>query len=938
MEAPVLLSLEKVPFLPKKIPKHESEHWNSVIKHQAKLKTDKAILSTYAHMEALGILPNITTLPLIFKACANFQALERGKKIHKDMMSSHLINDIRVGTSLVDFYSKCGCFEDAKYVFEEMPKRDLVAWNAIILGCVECLEYVAALLLVMEMQEENFRPNSRTVVSLLMACGELWELGLGKGIHGYCLRNGLMDTSSHVGSALIGFYSRFDVTTAHHVFRLLYSRSIVCWNSMLTGYFDANDFVKIEELFVRMLKEGMKYDNVTLLVIIQACAEMGHILLGMQVHQLVIKHGYSEDLHILNALLNFYSSVGHLKCSSDLFTSVPNKDVVLWNSMISAYIENGFIDEAIYMFTKMRVEDIIPNESSIVSMLNLFAGLENGLRNGKGLHACAIKYGMESCTLCRHALLNIYGVLNCIEGSLKIFSETNDSDVVSWNTLISVLAQNELRNQVMLLFKQMQESDVKPNAHTVISILAACDDVTFLNAGRSLHGYVVKNGLQLNAPLNTALTEMYINCGEEAIAKNLFESFRNKDLICWNAMISSYVKNNQSHKALLLFHRMILEVEPNSSTIINALSACSHIAILPQGLRLHAYIMRRESLLGFDLSVANALITMYMRCGCIRYAEFIFDALKKRNPVSWNAIIAGYGMHGRGHDAILAFSQMLEEGFMPTEVTFVSALSACSHSGWIEKGLQLYRSMVQDFYLTPKLVHYACVVDLLSRGGRLDEAMEFIKSMPIAPDASVWRALLGACRVYMETRYAKIIFEKLVELEPTNAGNYILLSNVYAAAGHWSEVRKLRILLEKNGLVKPPGKSWIVVKNELHQFTAGDKSHPESGKIYQKLSYLMSSIKRRGYIPDIRWVLHDEEPEEKLRRLFSHSEKLAIAFGLINAGGKSPLLITKNLRICGDCHEFCKYVSRLVGREIILRDGSRFHHFRDGVCSCKDYW
>ncbi|XP_027064708.2 putative pentatricopeptide repeat-containing protein At3g13770, mitochondrial [Coffea arabica] len=938
MEAPILLNLEKVPFLPKQVPAHDSIHWNSVIKHQAKLKNDRAILTTYAHMEALGILPNSTTLPLIFKACANLQTLERGKKIQNDMMGSPLINDIRVGTSLVDFYSKCGCLEDAYYVFDEMPKRDVIAWNAMILGCVQCMEYEAALFLFMEMQEENLRPNSRTVVSLLKACGELSELGLGKGIHGYCLRNGLMEMSSHVGSALISFYSRFDMTTANHVFRSLGSRSTVSWNSMLCGYFDAGHYLKTVDLFLWMLKGGKEYDHVTVLVIIQACAELGLIELGMQVHQLVKKHGFSKDLHTLNALMRFYSSMGYLKCSFNLFISVPNKDVVLWNSMISACIDNSLNDEAIKMFTKMQIEGIRPNDSSIISMINLFAGLEKGLTNGKSLHAYAIKYGMEAFTLCRIALLNMYGVLNCVEDALNIFSETNDSDVVSWNTLIAALVHNGLRSQVFLFFRQMQESDVKPNGHTIISILAACDDDTFLNTGRSFHGYVVKNGLEVDAALNAALTEMYMNCGDEANAKYLFEGFRNKDLISWNAMISNYVNNNRPQKALLLFHRMISEVEPNFSTIVSALSACAYLAELSQGLCLHAYITRRESLMGFHLPVANALITMYARCGCMRYAEYVFSSLRKRNSVSWNAIIAGYGMHGRGHDAVLAFSQMLEEGFLPTDVTFVSALSACSHSGLIEKGLQLYHLMVQHFYITPKLVHYACAVDLLSRGGRLDEAMQLIKSMPIAPDASVWRALLGACRVYSETSYAKIIFEKLVELEPTNAGNYILLSNVYAAAGHWSEVRKLRILLEKKGLVKPPGKSWIVVKNKLHQFTAGDKSHPESDKIYQKLSYLVSSIKRRGYVPDVCWVLHDEEPEEKLRRLLSHSEKLAIAFGLMNAGAKSPVLITKNLRVCGDCHEFSKHVSRLVGKEIILRDGSRFHHFSNGICSCKDYW
>lgn len=431
---------------------------------------------------------------------------------------------------------------------------------------------------------------------------------------------------------------------------------------------------------------------------------------------------------------------------------------------------------------------------------------------------------------------------------------------------------------------------------------------------------------------------MYINCGDEVTASKLFERCHDKDLISWNSLISSFIKSNEANKALLLFNRMISEIEPNSVTIINVLSSCTNLANLPQGQCLHAYTIRRQSSFGFDLSLANALITMYARCGNMHYAENIFETLQRKNIVSWNSMIAGYGMHGRGHDAMLSFSKMLEDGFTPNNITFVSALSACSHSGLVEKGLQLFDSMVQDFYITPKVVHYACVVDLLCRGGSLNEARKFINSMPIAPDASVWRALLSGCRVYSETKLVKNISEKLVELEPTNAGNYVLLSNIYAAAGLWSEVRKLRTLAEEKGLRKPPGKSWISVKSEIHYFTAGDRSHCQSDKIYSKLSSLLSSVMKSGYVPDLHWVLHDEEDEEKLKRLLSHSEKLAIAFGLINVSNGTPILINKNLRVCGDCHEFGKHVSKHVQREIILRDGSRFHHFTNGFCSCKDYW
>ncbi|MBA0821756.1 hypothetical protein Goarm_018596 [Gossypium armourianum] len=458
-----------------------------------------------------------------------------------------------------------------------------------------------------------------------------------------------------------------------------------------------------------------------------------------------------------------------------------------------------------------------------------------------------------------NAILNMYAEQNCMDSVRKVFGQMSNVDVISYNTLILVLARNNLGIEAWETFGIMRESDVKPNSYTIISILAACKDETCLNIGRSLHGFVIKQGIEVNAPLKTALTDMYINCGDETTAMNLFESSHGRDLISWNALISTYVKNNQAHEAFLVFSRMVSEVEPNSVTIINILSSCTHLAHLPQGRCLHSYMIRRESSLGHNLSLQNAFITMYARCGSMRNAEKIFETLTRRNIISWNAIITGYGMHGRGYDAILAFSQMLEDGFQPNEVTFISILSACSHSGMIEEGLQLFDSMVHDFNITPQLAHYGCVVDLLGRAGRLDKAREFIESMPIKPDASIWRSLLSAYRDHCYTKDAKAIFEKVVELDPMNPGNYVLLCNVYAAAGLWPEVSEMRRHLRAKGLRKPPGISWIIVRSQIHSFAAGDRSHPMADKIYANLNSLLQSIKEIGYVPDLRWILHDDE-------------------------------------------------------------------------------
>lgn len=918
---------------------HDSKHWNSLIKQHTRLKNDTAILTTYTQMESIGLLPDHTTLPLVLKACARLGALEKGKMLHYHIRNTDFIDDVRVGTALVDFYCKCGFPDDARLVFNEMNEMDVVAWNAMISGCVRCCEYEEAMLLCSRMQEEGLRCNSVTIVALLLACGELLGLRAGKEIHGYCLRNGLSDFNNHVATALIGCYLKFDVTIAARVFALMPSKNTVSWNAMITAYFEVGEYLKAIQLFVQMLIAGYECDNVTMLTVLQACTEHGSLDLGRQIHQLILKLGITKDLYIINALINMYGNNGMLRSSCDLFESISTKDVALWNSMISAYLKDDSVVEALALFTKMQLAGFTGDVRTIIIGLRLCLQLPTGLRDGKSLQASVIKTGMNRNIHIGNALLSMYAEFSCIDDALKVFQDLIDAaDVVSWNTLINALARNDSKSQAWEFFKKMQESEVSPNTHTIISILASCKDETSLILGRSIHGYAIKHSVAVDPLLNTALTEMYMNCNDEETATKLFEMFQDKDIISWNSMIGCYVKTDQAQKALFLFYSMMSKVDPNSVTIIHVLSCCTKSANLPLGQILHAYTLRRQFSFGFDLSLANALITMYARCGDMHCAENIFDTLPRKNVVSWNAMIAGYGMHGLGPNALHAFSKMLEDGCKPNSITFVSALSACSHSGLVEKGLQLYDSMVQEFYITPEVIHYACVVDLLCRGGSLTEAKKFIDSMPIAPDASVWRALLSGCRVYSDTKLAKTISNKLLELEPTNAGNYVLLSNIYAAAGLWSEVNKLRTLLQEKGLTKPPGKSWIAVRSKLHYFTAGDKSHPQADRIYSKLHFLLASVKKIGYVPDLRWVLHDENDEKKVMRLSTHSEKLAITFGLINIRNGTPIQINKNLRVCGDCHEFGKHVSKLVQREIVLRDGSRFHHFTNGICSCKDYW
>ncbi|XP_021894236.1 pentatricopeptide repeat-containing protein At3g24000, mitochondrial-like [Carica papaya] len=860
MNFSLALSLQQFPTFPKKTvnKKDLKKDWNSIIKRQAKLKNDRAILSTYSQMESLSVLPDKALMPLIIKACARLNAIERGKRIHLNIRDTELIQDVRVRTALIDFYCKCGFLEDARDLFDEMQERDLVSWNAMISGYAGSEEYEEAVFLFMEMKNEGLKPNARTIVALLLACENMLDKRLGQEIHGYCLRNGLLDLDPHVGTALICFYLRYDVKISRLVFDLMVLRNIVSWNAMITGYFDVGDYFNALNLFIWMLRGGVQFDQVTVLVVVQTCSGFGCLNLGVQIHQISIKLGYIKDLFVINALLNMYGDLGHLQLSHAVFSSISTHDVAIWNSMISTNTEYGCHEEAASLFIRMRTEGIKENEITISILLSLCAEAVDGLKEGKCLHAHASKKGMAMDGSLGNAFLNMYSELNCVESAQKVFSLMSKVDVISYNTLILTLAQNKCILEAWELFQVMRESDTKPNAYTIISILPIFEDETFLHIGKSVHAFVIKHGIETNPSLDTALSDMYMNCGDDSSARYIFDACLDRDLISWNSLIASYIRNDKAKEALLLFNRMISEVEPNSTTIISILSSCTHLSNLPHGRCLHAYVLRRYSSFGYNLSLGNAFITMYARCGSMKNAVKIFKLLPKRNIISWNAIITGYCMHGRGEDAVFAFSQMLDDGFRPNRVTFLSLLSACSHSGMIEKGLEIFHSMVEEFKITPEVAHYGCVVDLLSRAGHLDEARKFTESMPIKPDASIWRALLSACRDHWDTKQAAAIFEKLAELEPRNAGNYVLLSNIYAGAGLWSEVGQIRAWLRANGLRKTPGVSWIVIRSQIHSFTAADRLHPFSEEIYAILSSLLSSIKEMGYVPNFHWLLHDE--------------------------------------------------------------------------------
>ncbi|CAN1166460.1 Pentatricopeptide repeat-containing protein At3g57430, chloroplastic [Linum perenne] len=568
----------------------------------------------------------------------------------------------------------------------------------------------------------------------------------------------------------------------------------------------------------------------------------------------------------------------------------------------------------------------------------------------------------------------MYAKLGRVDYAKGMFQLFEGRDLVTWNTMISSLSQNERFMEALVSLQLMGSEGIKADGVTLASVLPACSCLEMLGAGKEIHAYALRNGeLIRNSFVGSALVDMYCNCGQVEsgrrvfdcvldrrievwnamitgysrmgkmeVSKLIFDSMEVRDVVSWNTMITGYVIKGCFDEALLMLKRMQrTDQKPNSITLMTMLPGCAWMAALAKGKEIHAYAIRNA--LVSNVAVGSALVDMYAKCGCLNLSKRVFDEMPNRNIVTWNVIIMAYGMHGKGEEALQLFQDMVswakDEGVKPTEITFISVIAACSHSGLVDEGLAIFHSMKDEHGIEATADHYACTVDLLGRAGRVEQAYKLVKSMPSGFDKiGAWSSLLGACRLHQNVEIGEIAGESLIRLQPEVDSHYVLLSNVYATAGLWEKARSVRTRMGDIGLKKVPGCSWIEHGDEVHRFLAGDQSHPQSEKLHSFLEVLSERIKKEGYMPDTSCVLYNVDEDEKEKLLCGHSEKLAIAFGILNTPPGTTIRVAKNLRVCNDCHTASKYISKVEERDIILRDVRRFHHFSNGTCSCGDYW
>ncbi|GFQ01935.1 pentatricopeptide repeat-containing protein at4g37170 [Phtheirospermum japonicum] len=561
---------------------------------------------------------------------------------------------------------------------------------------------------------------------------------------------------------------------------------------------------------------------------------------------------------------------------------------------------------------------------------------KRALDEGKRVHAHIKGSDFVPGAFISNKILDLYCKCGSMSDAQNLFDEMRDRDLCSWNTLIS--GKHKQTTNALELYRLMQTNEsFMSNKFTVSSALSASAAIQSLRLGKEIHGHIIRTGLDSDAFVWSALLDVYGKCGSLNEARHIFDRTSGKDVVSWTAMIDRYFGDGKWDEGLSLFSDFLNSgIKPNEFTFAGVLNACAHQTAEELGRQVHGHMIRT----GFDpySFAASSLIHMYTKCGSVEVAHKVFNWLPKPDLVSYTSLINGYAQNGQPNEALNLFDLLLKSGARPDHISFVGVLSACTHAGLIEKGLEYFYSINEKHGMSHTADHYACVVDLLSRSGRFKEAEDIINKMPMKPDKFLWASLLGGCRIHGNYELAERAAEALFQIEPENAATYVTLANIYATAGKWSDVAKVRKLMDEKGVVKKPGVSWIDINKKVHVFLVGDQSHPGSKEIFDFLGEVSKRMKEEGYVPHTNYVLHDVEEEQKEQSLFYHSEKLAVAFGIISTEPGTVIKVFKNLRTCVDCHSAIKFISSIAERKIIVRDSSRFHCFESGKCSCNDYW
>ncbi|WZZ57646.1 hypothetical protein YC2023_057753 [Brassica napus] len=728
-------------------------------------------------------------------------------------------------------------------------------------------------------------------------------------------------------------------------------------NSQLHGLCANGKLEEAIKLVTSMRELRVSVDEDAFVALVRLCEWKRAHEEGSKVYDIAMGSMSSLGVELGNAFLAMFVRFGNLVDAWYVFGKMSERDLFSWNVLVGGYAKQGYFDEAMCLYHRMLwVGGVKPDVYTFPCVLRTCGGLElffamRGLsvdpdlmtmtsvisacellgdgRLGRDIHAYVITSGFAVDMSVCNSLTQMYLYAGSWREAEKVFSRMGRKDIVSWTTMISGYEFNFLPGKAIDAYRMMDQDCVKPDEIAVAAVLSACATLGDLDTGVELHKLAIKARLVSYVIVANNLINMYSKCKCIDKALDVFHNIPRKNVISWTSIIAGLRLNNRCFEALIFFRQMKMTLQPNAITLTAALAACARIGALMCGKEIHAHVLRTG--VGLDDFLPNALLDMYVRCGRMNIAWNLFNS-QKNDVSSWNILLTGYSERGQGSVVVELFDRMVMSRVRPDEITFISLLCGCSKSQMVKEGL-IYFSRMEEYGVTPNLKHYACVVDLLGRAGELEEAHSFIQRMPVVPDPAVWGALLNACRIHRDIKLGELSAKRIFELDKESVGYYILLCNLYADCNKWRDVARVRRMMKENGLTVDAGCSWVEVKGKVHAFLSDDKYHPQIKEINTVLERFYEKMSEVG----ITKTSSMGEAEISRDEIFcGHSERKAIAFGLINTVPGMPIWVTKNLSMCESCHDTVKFISKTVRREISVRDAEHFHHFRDGECSCGD--
>ncbi|XP_022754133.1 putative pentatricopeptide repeat-containing protein At3g15130 [Durio zibethinus] len=642
---------------------------------------------------------------------------------------------------------------------------------------------------------------------------------------------------------------------------------------------------------------------------------------GVQVHAATVKMGFGFDLMLSNDLVDMYAKCGIMDMASLVFDRMIERNVVSWTALMCGHLQNGNARATLSLFYQMVFSCFKPNEFTFSTNFKA-CGILNVLEIGMQIHGMCVISGFDCALVVGNSIVDMYSKCGRINEALTMFNVLQDRNLISWNTIIAGYTLAGQGEKALVLFHKMQQNGEIPDEYTFTTMLKACSGLRKIREGSVIHGFLITSGFPCSgkAAITGSLIDLYVKCGNLIEARMVFNQIAEKNLISWSALILGYAQEGNLAEAVELFRQL-----QNSTTQVDGfvlssmMGVFADFALVEQGKQMHAYAVKIPS--GLEISVHNSIVDMYLKCGMLDEAEKLFNEMPTRNVVSWTVMITGYGKHGFGKEAIHFFYKMQLDNIEPDRVTYLAILSACSHSGLIKEGEECFSQLCRNRWVKPGIEHYACMVDLLGRDGRLKEAKDLIESMPLKPNVGIWQTLLSACRVHGDLQLGKEVGQNLLTLDGDNPVNYVMVSNIYAGAGYWMDCEEVRELAKAKGLKKEAGRSWVEIDKEVHFFHGGDNTHPLTEKIHQVLKEMEKRMKQDlGYVHEVKFALRDIDEESKEESLRVHSEKLAIGLALLHGGWAEARVIRvfKNLRICGDCHDFIKFLSKIL--KVVLCD------------------